>query len=144
MSMSRNPCTWSKSCRWCTSQPTSDMTQSSTRQVNTLIISLLHCLLKNVNMKKAERNKRNCVCNSPNASNLSSCLLHICGGLWVVCRRMGCVFLYFLWVYICVHVYAHVLVHTTQSVYLVEGFICRWASLPVAVVTMAWPSALSW
>lgn len=70
------------------------------------------------------------------------CCISVVGCGW--CVAEWAVFLYFLWVYICVYVYSRVCTHSTLCMRLVEGFILWRAALPVAVVTTMWPSALSW
>ena len=113
---------------------------------------MLLCLQKdllNVQWEEKQTETKESVFGTPQMLPISRsvCCITVVA-LWVVCCRTGCVFLYFLWVYICVYVYGHVFVHTTRCVSdcvcLVEGFI-RWqAASPVAMATIAWPSALSW
>lgn len=122
-------------------------TANSNKPVHTWITSVLHCLQEKLlkMWRTAEKNNRNSVWISPNASSRSSCVLHICGQSWVVCCGMGCVFLCFLWVCVCVSAYARLCIcsHCTQA-RLVEALGgCR-ATPPVAAVTTVWPSALSW
>lgn len=145
-------------------QPPSDVTQTSIfivgkipnskMQLNTLIWLFQFCSAcerpakkKKKMWIKAERNKRNsvcvCVCKTPQkASNLSSCVLHSCGQLWVVCvKECSVCFLYFLLVYNCVYacvMYTHThCICACVCVCLAEGFTCWWAALPVAPVTIA-------
>ncbi len=121
---------------------------NSKRQVNTLITSILHRLQKKCACEEKQTGRKERVFGTLQMLPVSHpvCCISVVSCGWCV-AEWGVCFVFFC-IYICVYVYAHVFVHTAQCVCdcvcLVEGFICWRASLPVAVVTTAWPSALSW
>lgn len=96
-------------------------------------------------MKKSrQKQKEQCLELPKYFQSLILCAAYLWSVVGGVLQNGVCVFLYYLWVYVCVTVYAHATQCICDCVCSVEAFVCCRAALPVAVVTTVWPSALSW